>query len=122
MREIQIDLTLWLKMPESGLNVNGVLMGLGNANARISFAYFGVLFSAIEEQTIEQMHDKHPGRYVHNGYQTKERELRTSLGPFQYRLAQLYDKVERKTVVPFRAEGSLSILDGRWDRGKASRL
>gem|GEM_PF-3737363 len=42
MRQIQIDLILRFRMPESGLNVNGVLMGLGNANARISFAYFGL--------------------------------------------------------------------------------
>ena len=53
MREIQIDLTLQFKMPESGLNVNGVLMGLRHANARVSFALLGALLSAIEEQTIE---------------------------------------------------------------------
>ena len=82
MREIQIDLTIRFKMPESGLNVNGVLMGLRQANARISSALLQALFSAIEEQTIEQMQDEHPGRYVRNGYQTKERELRTPLGPF----------------------------------------
>ena len=66
-------------------------MGLHQANARISSALLQALFSAIEERTIEQMQDEHPGRYVRNGYQTKERELRTSLGPFHYRLAQLYD-------------------------------
>ena len=107
MREIQIDLTLRFKMPESGLNVNGVLMGLRQANARISSALLQALFSAVEERTIEQMQDEYPGRYVHNGYQTKERELRTSLGTFYYRLAQLYDKVEQKTVVPLRAIGFL---------------
>jgi hypothetical protein len=94
-------------MPESGLNVNGILMGLRQANARISSALLQALFSAVEEQTIEQMQSEYPGRYVHNGYQTKERELRTSLGPFHYRLAQLYDKVEQKTVVPLRATGFL---------------
>ena len=55
MREIEINLTLQFKMPESRLNVNGVLMGLRHANARISFALLEVLFSAIEEQTIEQI-------------------------------------------------------------------
>jgi len=82
-------------------------MGLRQANARISSALLQALFSAIEERTIEQMQDEHPGRYVRNGYQRKERELRTSLGPFHYRLAQLYDKVEQKTIVPLRATGFL---------------
>ena len=45
MRETQIDLTLQFKMPESGLNVNGVLMGLRHANARVSFALLWALFS-----------------------------------------------------------------------------
>ena len=107
MREIQIDLTLRFKMPENGLNVNGILMGLRQANASISSALLQSLFSAVEEQTIEQMQSEYPGRYVHNGYQSKARELRTSLGPFHYRLAQLYDKVEQKTVVPLRAIGFL---------------
>lgn len=107
MREIQIDLTLRFKMPENGLNVNGILMGLRQANASISSALLQSLFSAIEEQRIEQMQSDYPGRYIHNGYQSKERELRTFLGPFHYRLAQLYDKVEQKTVVPLRAIGFL---------------
>ena len=107
MREIEVNLTLRFKMPEDGVNVNGVVMGLRHANARVSFALLEALFSAIEEQTIEQMQSKSPGRYVRNGYQTKERELRTSLGTFRYRLAQMYDKIEQKTVVPLRANGFL---------------
>jgi len=107
MREIEVNLTLHFKMPEDRVNVNGVLMGLRHANARISFALLEALFSAIEEQTIEQMQGKYPERYVRNGHQTKERGLRTSLGPFHYRLAQMYDKVEQKTVVPLRASGFL---------------
>lgn len=107
MREVEVNLTLRFRMPESGLNVNGVLMGLRHAIAEISFALLNALFSAIEEETIQQMQGEHPDRYVHNGYQTNERHLRTSLGPFHYRLAQLYDKVEGKTVVPLRASGFL---------------
>ncbi len=41
-------------------------------------------------------------RYIHNRHQRKARELRTSFGSFYYRLAQLYDKVEKRTVVPLR--------------------
>jgi hypothetical protein len=94
-------------MPESGLNVNGVIMGLREASAQIFLAILKALFSAIEQITIEQMQDKQPGRYVRNGYQPKVRQLRTSLGLFCYRLAQLYDKEERKTVVPLRMSGFL---------------
>lgn len=107
MREIEVNLTLQLKMPENRANVNGVLMGLRHANARISFALLEALFSAIEEQTIGQMQSKYPGRYTRNGHQPKERVLRTSLGPFHYRLAQLYDKAGQRTVVPLRASGFL---------------
>jgi len=107
MREIEIDLTLRFKMPESGLNVNGVLMGLRQASSEISSALLGALFAATEEMTIQQMQAEYPGRYIHNGYQTKEREVRTSLGPFRYRLAQVYDKIDEKTIVPLRASGFL---------------
>ena len=86
MREVEVNLTLRFKILENGLNVNGVLTGLRHAIARISFSLLEALFSAIEEQTIEQMQAEYPGRYVRNGYQTKGRELRTSLGPFCYRL------------------------------------
>jgi len=56
------------------------------------------------------MQEKFPGRYVRNGYQPKMRELRTSLGPFEYRLAQLYDKQEKKTVVPLRESSFLPSI------------
>jgi len=36
------------------------------AYTRISSALLQALFSAIEEQTIEQMQSEHPGRYVRN--------------------------------------------------------
>ncbi|MEA1964117.1 MAG: hypothetical protein U9O41_03205 [Candidatus Aerophobetes bacterium] len=107
MKEIEINLTLRFRMPENGLNVNGILMGLRNASSKVSFALLKALFSAIEEQTIEQMQKKFPGRYIHNGHQRKARELRTSFGPFHYYSAQLYDKLSKKTVVPLRKNGFL---------------
>lgn len=107
MRQIQIDLTLVFRMPESSLNVNGLLMGLRKASAQIFFALLKALVAAVEESTIDQMMAKDPERYVRNGYQPNVRQLRTSLGPFFYRLAQLYDKVEKKTTVPLRASGFL---------------
>lgn len=107
MREVQIDLTLRFSMPENNLNVNGVLIGLRKASIQIFFALLQALFSAIEQLMVEQMMERYPGRYIRNGYQPKARQLRTSLGPFHYYLAQLYDKVKRKTVVPLRMSGFL---------------
>lgn len=53
MRQIQIDLTLMVRMPESSLNVNGVIMGLRNVSAKTSFTLLEASFSAIEGRTIE---------------------------------------------------------------------
>jgi len=72
-----------------------------------NFALLKALFSAIEEKMIEQMQKKFPSRYIHNGHQRKARELRAFFGSFRYRLAQLYDKVEKRTVVPLRKSGFL---------------
>jgi hypothetical protein len=107
MRDVQIDLTLKFRMPESGLHVNGLIIGLRQASVRIFFALIECLFCAVERLAIEKMMDKEPGRYARNGYQPKAQQLRTSLGLFHYRPLQIYDKVERKTVVPLRRIGFL---------------
>lgn len=107
MREVKINLTLNFRMPENEVNVNGVIMGIRKGIGPICSAIMECLISAVEQQTIERMTSQHPGRYIHNGHKTSSRKLRTSLGLFQYRLAQLYDKVEKKTVVPLRLSGFL---------------
>ncbi len=107
MREVKINLTLKFRMPESGMNVNGVIMGLRNASTKIFSALIESLIAAVEQMFIEQMMSKNPGRYIRNGRQSKSRQLRTSLGLFRYRSMQLYDKMENKTVVPLRLSGFL---------------
>lgn len=107
MREVKINLTLKFRMPENNVNVKGVIMGIRKGIGQICSAVMECLISAVEQQTIERMISQHPGRYIHNGHKTSSRKLRTSLGLFQYRLAQLYDKVEKKTVVPLRLSGFL---------------
>jgi len=82
-------------------------MSLRNASSEIFFALLKALFSAIGEEIIEQMQKKFPSRYIHNGHQRKARELWTSFGPFHYYLAQLYDKLSKKTVLPLRENGFL---------------
>lgn len=105
MREIQIDLTLRFNIPEKGLNVNGVITGLQKASTTIFIAILSALFQAVEHKSIEEIRRAFPDRYVKNGHESKPRTLRTSLGLFCYRLAQLYDKVDNKTIVPLRANG-----------------
>jgi hypothetical protein len=94
-------------MPETGMNVNGLVMGLRQASVRIFFALMECLFAAIEELAVARMMADNPGRYVRNGSQPGFRQLRTSLGLFRYRPLQLYDKEARKTVVPLRLIGFL---------------
>lgn len=102
MREIQIDLTLKFSVPEDRLNVNGLLMGLQKASTKIFLVILRAIFQAIEQESTEELQRDHPNRYVKNGHESKHRTLRTSFGLFRYRLAQLYDKVNKKTVVPLR--------------------
>jgi len=60
MKEIEINLTLRFRMPENGLNANGILISLRNVSCKVSFALLKALFSAIEEEMIEQMQKKFP--------------------------------------------------------------
>jgi len=65
--------------------------------------YFGILraiFSALEEQAIAQLKQASPTRYVKNGRQGNQRQIRTSYGLFRYRLARVWDKKTRTTVTP----------------------
>ncbi len=105
MREIQMNLTLTFRMPEKGLNVNGILSGLGKSMPKIFFTLVKGLCSAVEEATVEKMQKEEPGRYIKNGHQGKPRRLRTKFGVFQYPFVQLYDKLSNKTVVPLRDSG-----------------
>lgn len=107
MREIRLNLTLEFRVPEAGLNINGILHGMKDAMPRIFFAVLECLFAAREEQEIEKLQREFPGRYVHNGHRTNERQLRTSFGVFGYRLALVRDKLTGKTIVPLLACGFL---------------
>lgn len=107
MREVKINLTLKFRMPESDMNVNGAIMGLRNASAKIYSAIIESLLSAAEQSLIEQMMSKNVGVYIRNGRQSKARQLKTSLGLFRYYPAQLYDTVAKKNVVPLRLSGFL---------------
>jgi hypothetical protein len=105
MRKIHVDLSLTFRMPDEGLNVNGILSGLGNSMSKIFFTLVKALCSAVEEATVEKMKKEEPGRYIKNGHQGKPRKIRTKFGLFCYPLVQLYDKAAGKTIVPLRDSG-----------------
>lgn len=102
MSEIEINLTLRFKIPETELNVNGLLFGLKDVNSQIMLGITRALFMAIENQAVEQVQSSdHTGRYVRNG-RRGERTLKTSFGDLKYNFAQLKDIETNRTLVPLR--------------------
>jgi len=57
------------------------------------------------------MVQKDPGRYRRNGYQSKPRHLRCSLGTIAYRFAQLIDQQEKRTLMPLVEALSIPAYD-----------
>lgn len=101
MSEIKIDLTLTFKIPDEGLNVNGLLFGLKNVESEIMLTITKILFNAIEDRVIASFKDTDNGRYVRNGRQ-RARTIKTSFGYLEYRFAQLVDRHTDKTLIPLR--------------------
>jgi hypothetical protein len=60
------------------------------------------MLKALEERLIETMISNNPGRYKRNGYQGRERTLKSSLGTLRYRFTQLIDTYgnQSQTLTP----------------------
>lgn len=108
MREIVINLNLKFRIPEKDTTFNGLLWGLRKGLTEIMSSVAKALVTGIEDAVIESITKMHPVRYVSNGHQSKPRKLKTFFGLFEYSLAQLYDKVAKKTIVPLRESGFLT--------------
>lgn len=100
MSKIRIDLTLEVIISENGVSVNSLIYQLAKMMPEIFFAILRCVFSAVEEQIIKQLKESFPGRYVKNGHRKNERHIRTPFGLFKYKLAQIKDKIEWKTLLP----------------------
>lgn len=100
MDEITLDLRLVIKVPEKGLTINGLIHGLKEGAPQIHEAILTTLMKAIEEKVIENWVQKDPERYRKNGTQSKARQLRCSLSPIRYRLAQMMDRKAGKSFTP----------------------
>jgi len=102
MSEITIDLRLTFKIPEHNLTINSLVYGLKESSSRIHGTILTTMMKALEGRLIETMIRNNPGRYKKNGYQSRERTLKSSLGTLRYRFAQLSDTHDnqRQTITP----------------------
>ena len=80
MAEILIDLRLIINLPERGIKINNLLYQLKKFMAEVFFGILRAIFSAVEEDAIAKLKMQSPGRYVRNGRQSGERQIRTSYG------------------------------------------
>ena len=98
MREIETNLTLRFKIPETEFNVNSILFGLKESCNEIMLSILKVMFMAIENETIKEFDET---SYSLNGRQ-RERTLKTSFGNLKYQFIQLRNYKTHKTIVPLR--------------------
>lgn len=101
MSEITVNLTLTFKIPDDGLNVNGLLLGLKNSYSRIMLSIVRVLFQAIEEKAIMKLKVASRDHLIRYGRQ-RARTLVTSFGPFRYAFAQVKNLTTGQILVPLR--------------------
>ena len=111
MGEITLDLRLKFKVPEKGLTINGLISGLKEGAPQIHEAISATLMKAIEEKVVERWVQKDPERYRRNGTQSKARQLKSSLGPIRYRLAQMLDRKRGKSFTPLVSALSIPAHD-----------
>ena len=101
MSEITMNLTLTFKIPDDGINVNGLLLGLKNVSSQIMLAITKTLFHAIEEKAIENLKTESKNKVIRYGRQ-RARTLKTSFGDFKYSLAQVKKLDTGQILVPLR--------------------
>jgi len=109
--EITLDLRLVVRVPEKGLTINGLIVGLKAGIPQIHEAILTTLMKAIEERVVERWVQRDPERYRRNGSQSKARELKSSLGPIRYRLAQIVDRKTAKSFTPLVSALSIPAHD-----------
>ena len=116
MGEITLDLRLVVRVPEKGLTINGLIAGLKEGIPQIHEAILTALMKAIEERVVERWIQRDGERYRRNGTQSKARELKSSLGPIRYRLAQMIDRKTGKSFTPLVSALSVRLMITTWKR------
>jgi len=107
VRELEINLVLKFRVPEDGLTVNGILLGLEEQAPLIFKTLLKSIFKALEERIIKRLMREYPGRFVLNGHQPNARKLITHFGVFRYRMVQMIDRQKKKTHIPLAKELAL---------------
>ena len=119
VRELELNLVLVFRVPEDGLTVNGILLGLEEQTPLILNAVLQSILKALEERTVQRLIRKHPGRFVLNGHQPNARKLITHFGVVRYRMVQMIDKKTGKTVIPLAK--ALALVPYRQYQAEALR-
>jgi len=101
MDKIEINLILTFKIPDEGINVNGLLHGIKKANSAIMLSIIKTFFKAFEQRAIEQAKNLTKDRLIGYGRQ-RARTLRTSFGQFKYSFAKLKNMDTRQILIPLR--------------------
>ena len=99
--EFQINLTLKFKIPKEEITINSVLYTVSQCSKEVDKAIAKALLAGIEEKAIAEKLKAEPG-YALNGHQSTERQIKASFGSFGYRCAQLYDRLNGKTIIPLQ--------------------
>ena len=107
MRELEINLVLRFRVPEDGLTVNGILLGLEEQTPEILRSILKTIFKALEERRVNKLMQEDPSRYILNGHQPNARKLITHFGVFRYCMVQMKDTKSGKTIIPLAIELAL---------------
>jgi hypothetical protein len=97
MDDLEIKIAIVYKVPKNALSLNGLLRGLARDRDRIMREALVQIFAALEDR----LRENYPGdRYVWNGRQSSARHFQTSFGEVRYAMAQVIDRLTRRTIQP----------------------
>jgi hypothetical protein len=97
MDDLEIKIAITYKIPKSNLTLNGLLRGLDRDGDEIMKSVIGQILVALEEKAKD---DYPPDRTVHHGHQSRARQIMTSFGRIDHRLAQVRKRATGEVVFP----------------------
>jgi len=103
MSKIEINLAITFNIPDEGLNVNGLLVGLKQASSQIMLCIIKTLFTAIEQKAVAHILNTQKDKIIRYG-RSRPRTLRTSFGSLTYGFQKLKNLNTNEILVPLRNE------------------
>jgi hypothetical protein len=101
MSKIEINLAVTFNIPDEGLNVNGLLLGLKQASSQIMLCIVKTLFQAIEQKAVNRILMSQTPNIIRFG-RCRPRTLRTSFGSFTYGFQKLKNQDTNEILIPLR--------------------